>query len=137
MDRTYETFLGGATKPSQSKINVTISPQNVIAMNANCYRLLGKPEAVKLAFSREQHTIAIVPCSPRFNEAFPVKPKSTSGWRIQAAPFCRHFGIKIDTTIGFRDAYKDEHGALLLDLRKVANAAYNGPKQKKKAASRV
>ena len=123
MDSSYETFLGGATKAARDRLNVTINWQKVISLNANCYRLLGKPEAVKLSFSRDLQTIAVTPCSPRLNEAFPVLPKSTSGRRINAAPFCRHFRIDIDTTLRFLDPYLGPEGSLHLDLRKVVSVA--------------
>ena len=64
------------------------------------YNLLGKPRAVYLNFSRVRDTIAIEPASPRLPETFPVI-KSGAGWRINSAPFCRHFGIDIDTTLKF------------------------------------
>ena len=123
MDSSYETFLGGSTKPAQDRINVTINWQNVIALNANCYRLMGKPEAVKLAFSRDLQSIAVTPCSPRLGEAFAVLPKNSSGRRINAAPFCRHFRIHIDSTLRFLEPYLDPEGTLHLDLRKVVSVA--------------
>ena len=123
MDSSYETFLGGSTKPAQDRISVTINNQNVISLNANSYRLLGRPEAVKLAFSRDQQTIAVTPCSPRLSEAFPVLPKNTSGRRVNAAPFCRHFRIYVESTLKFLDPYIDDEGTLHLDLRKVVSVA--------------
>ena len=134
MDSSYEVFLGGATKPSRDIINVTINWQKVISVNDNCFRKMNKPAAVRLAFSRNDQTIAVVPCSPRFNEAFPVKTKGGSGWRINAAPFCRHFNIHVDTTLRFIDAHLAPDGALHLDLRKVVNAAQVRGKRTKKAA---
>jgi hypothetical protein len=123
MDSSYETFLGGSTKPAQDRISVTINSQNVISLNANCYRLMGKPEAVKLAFSRDLQTIAVTPCSPRLGEAFPVQTKGETGRRINAAPFCRHFRIHIDSTLRFLETYMDPEGTLHLDLRKVVSVA--------------
>ena len=123
MDSSYETFLGGSTKPAQDRISVTINNQNVISLNANCFRLMGKPEAVKLAFSRDLQTIAVTPCSPRLGEAFAVLPKNSSGRRINAAPFCRHFRIHIDSTLRFLEPYLDPEGSLHLDLRKVVSVA--------------
>ena len=134
MDKSYEVFLGGPTKAAPDKVHVTINSQNVIAMNGNCYRLMGKPAAVRLAFSRELQTIAMAPCSPRLNEAFPVLTKSVSGWRVNAAPFCRHFNIDIDTSIRFIDPEIGLTGALQLDLRKVVSVAQVRRKRKKKEA---
>jgi len=44
--------------------------------------------------------IAIEPASPRLPDSFPVIAAGC-GWRINAAPFCRHFGIRIDTRLKF------------------------------------
>ena len=118
MDKSYEVFLGGPTKAAQDKVHVTINSQNVIAINGNCYRLMGKPAAVSLAFSRELQTIAMAPCSPRLNEAFPVLTKSVSGWRVNAAPFCRHFNI--DILLKFIRP-EPESSALILKLRETVS----------------
>jgi len=102
MDRDYEKFRGGPTLAPSDRIYVTINKENVIGINQNCYRMLGKPPAVFLYFSRTRDVIAIEPVqSPRLPEAFPVKPKTSVGWRVNASPFCKHFGIRIDTTERF------------------------------------
>lgn len=64
------------------------------------FHTLGKPAAVYLDYSRTRDIIAIEPASPRLSESFPVMPTGVS-WHIHAAPFCRHFGIDIDTTLKF------------------------------------
>ena len=71
-----------------------------ILLNRNIYYTLGKPAAVYLNYSRTLDIIALEPASPRLPESFPVL-QTGHGWRINAAPFCRHFGIHIDTTLKF------------------------------------
>ena len=100
MEREFERFKGGPTEASAKRIHVTIGPQKVILLNRNMYNILGKPSAVFLDYSRKRDIIAIEPTSPRFNEAFPVLPSGLN-WRINAAPFCRHFGISTDVTVKF------------------------------------
>ena len=100
MDRDFERFHGGANEAMSKRLHVTISPAKLILLNRNIYDLLGKPGAVYLNFSRVRDTIAIEPASPRLPETFPVIQSGT-GWRINSAPFCRHFGIDIDTTLKF------------------------------------
>lgn len=79
MDRSYEKFRGGPTKPAQDRLHVTINWQNVISLNRNAYKQLGRPPGVYLFFSREQDTIAIEPCpSLRLPEAFPIQDKGAS-----------------------------------------------------------
>jgi hypothetical protein len=133
MDRTYEVFLGGATKPARETLHVTINNQNVIVMNSNCYRLMGEPAAVRLAYSREYDRIALSPCDERLPEAFPVRPKDPKTRRVNAAPFCRHFRIHIDTTLRFLEPEISLDATLHLDLRKVVNVAQVRGKRKKPA----
>ena len=56
------------------------------------------------------------------NEAFPVKQHGRTGWRINAAPFCRHFGIRIDSTLKFVDP-EIQGVKLLLKFSHVVGAA--------------
>ncbi|MCA1590368.1 MAG: hypothetical protein LC734_08280 [Acidobacteria bacterium] len=102
MDRDYEKFLGGPTQSMHDRLHVTINKENVIGLNQNCYRMLGKPPAVYLYYSRAKDIIAIEPVpSPRLPLAFPVKMKTHVGWRINASPFCKHFNIRLDSTERF------------------------------------
>lgn len=59
MDRDFETFLGGPNEVISKRLHVTISPAKLILLNRNMYVELGRPEAVRLAFSRVRDTIAI------------------------------------------------------------------------------
>lgn len=103
MDRKFEKFLGGPTQSPSDRVYISINKANVITLNEKCYKLLGTPPAVYLFFSRADDTIAIEPVHSHPTPAsFPVKTdKNRSSWRISAAPFCKHFGIRIDTTERF------------------------------------
>ncbi len=59
LERDYEKFRGGANKPTSERVHVTLSPRGVIAINKNCFALLGKPPAVYLYYSRERDNIAV------------------------------------------------------------------------------
>ena len=100
MDREFERFRGGANEAMSKRLHVTISPAKLILLNRNVYNLFGKPAAVYLNYSRERDIIAIEHASPRSPECFPVV-QNPMNWRINAAPFCRHFGIKIDVQLKF------------------------------------
>src|SRR5689334_11788676 len=100
MDRDFERFRGGPNEALAKRLHVTISPQKLILINRKLYIEIGRPEAVHLGYSRERDTIAIEPASPRLSDAFPLVANPRN-WRINAAPFCRHFGIEIDTTLKF------------------------------------
>ena len=100
MEREFERFRGGPTEAAAKCVHVTSGPQKLIRPNRNMYNILGRPAAVYLNYSRKRDIIAIEPASLRLNESFPVLQTGHS-WRINSAPFCRHFGIDIDTTLKF------------------------------------
>jgi hypothetical protein len=115
-----EKFMGGPTQSPHDRIHVTINAQNVIGMNNNCYKMLGKPPAVYLWFSREDDVIAIEPVhSHRLPAAFPVKEKTSVGWRINASPFCKNYNIRIDSTERFVSP-EIRDNKLWLNLRETA-----------------
>jgi hypothetical protein len=101
LDRKYEKFLGGPTLPPETRLHVTMDTRGVLTMNAACHGLLGKPAAANLYFSRMDDMIAIEPVdSVRMPTAFPFRHNSSARY-LNAAPFCRHFGIKLDSTVRF------------------------------------
>jgi len=111
----WEKFRGGQTLPNNERVHATIGKTGIIFINKNLHRLWGKPAAVYLYFNRAKDQIALEPTSPRLPEAFHVKEKN-GGWFIHASPFCRHFGIKLDTTHMFARPDLSDDGKLLLDL---------------------
>jgi hypothetical protein len=102
MDRDFEPFLGGPNEAASKRVHITLSPANLLLMNRNLYTLMGKPDAVRFGYSRKRDIISIEPSSPRLNNSFPVIPSGKS-FRINVAPFCRHFNIRFDTTRKFLD----------------------------------
>ncbi len=128
MDRDFEKFRGGPNEAASKRLHVTISPAKLILLNRNIYYQLGKPAAVYLNFSRTRDIIAIEPASPRLPESFPVIANPCN-WRINAAPFCRHFGIDIDTTLKF---VRLEIVGNALYLKLAETVSVGGRKRKKK-----
>src|SRR5690349_2751863 len=115
LDSRFEKFLGGPTQPPDRRIHVSIDRRGVITLNATCHKLLGRPAAAYLYYSRMDHTIAIAPAeSDKFPTAFPFRPNSSARY-LNAAPFCRHFGIKPDSTLRFTSP-DIRDGALQLKL---------------------
>ena len=100
MDRDFEPFRAGPNEARSLRLHVTISRQRILRINRNVFEKLGRPESVRLSYSRERDAIGIEAASPRLNDAFPLIPEP-AGHRINAAPFCRHFGIDVDTTLKF------------------------------------
>src|SRR5688572_19376592 len=132
-DREFERFEGGPTQSPHDRLHITINKENVIGLNANCYRMLGKPVAVYLYFSRKSDVIAIEPLdNPRLPKAFPVKQKTSVGWRINASPFCKHFGIRIESTERFIDP-DIRDGKLLLKLSDTVTVRQHRRKKEKQS----
>ena len=120
LERDFEEFAGGPTIATQKRIYVTIRPKGDIYLNSNTHRLLGKPDAVKLFYSRERQTIAVVSANARHAKSFPLF-KVETGYAIRAAPFCGHYNIHVGQTERFIDADIDAAGYLILDLRRTVN----------------
>lgn len=128
IDREFERYRGGPGEAASKRLHVTISPAKLILLNRNVYHLLGKPAAVYLNYSRTRDIIAIEPASPRLPESFPVIANPCN-WRINAAPFCRHFGIDIDTTLKF---IRPEIDGNALYLKLSETVSVGGRKRRKK-----
>lgn len=129
IDRKYEKFLGGPTQAPETRVHVSMDRRGVITMNATCYKLLGKPTAANLYFCRADDSIAIEPVdSSRLPTAFPFRPNSTARY-LNAAPFCRHFGIKLDATQRFLSP-EIRDGALHLKLSDTVTIKREGRKRK-------
>lgn len=128
MDREFEKFRGGPNEAASKRVHVTISPAKLILLNRNIYHQLGRPAAVYLHYSRTRDVIAIEPSSPRLPESFPVIANHCN-WRINAAPFCRHFGIDIDTQLKF---VQPEIVNGILHLKLTETISVGGRKRRKK-----
>lgn len=120
LDRSFERFEGRPIIAGEEVLHVTLDKRGMLNMNAFCYRELGKPTAVYLHFSRKEETIAIEPVhSFKRPNAFPFRPNGT-GRYINTAPFCRHYGIKVDETQKFvRAEVRD--GVLFLKLAETVS----------------
>lgn len=130
MDREWEKFRGGPTVSTQEQIHVSIGKRGLLYMNRNAHRVLGRPAAVYLYFNRAKDSIAVQPTSARLPEAFPVIEKQ-HGFVINASPFCRHFGIRPDTTEKFVRPDLNNEGVLLLDLSNTIHITATTRKRRK------
>ena len=85
-----------------------------------------------LKHSREKDTIAVEPVSsPRLTDTFPVEQKKDTGWIIRASLFCRHFGIRVDTTTKFVSPDLRE-GKPILKLSETVSVERLKPYKKRK-----
>jgi hypothetical protein len=131
LDREYERFRGGAAKPSSQRLHITLNNKGIIYLNKNAHRLMGRPEAVYIYFSRDKDELALESTSPRLADAFPVKTTlKAHGYVIHANPVTKHFGIRLDGTNRFIDPTLDPHGILHLKLSDIVQTA-RGKRKKK------
>ncbi|MBK8467390.1 MAG: hypothetical protein IPL32_16360 [Chloracidobacterium sp.] len=133
LDRKFEKFLGGPIEPPEQRIHVSIDSRNVISLNAKSYSMIGKPVGAWLHFSRVDDTIAIEPVdSLMLTGVFPFRANG-SGRYLNAASFCRNFGITLDTTFRFLSPeFKD--GALHLKMKETIVIARRRKYQRKPKA---
>lgn len=117
MIRYWTKFNGRPNHSSRGKMRVTINWKRTIMLNQMAYEAIGRPMAVELLFDQMFGRIGIKPIRPDAPNAFPVKPVLKGTYRrINAAPFCLHFELKIEKTLMFTAPIVDPNGVLELDL---------------------
>lgn len=129
-----EKFMGGPTPPPRTVPVVSINHVSVLMLNKVAYEKLGSPESVFLHFSRSKNIIVIEPAhSPRMAGAFPVKQQTPVNWRINAAPFCTHYGIHVESTERFTNDDIGNNGQSLV-LRLTETVSVKHIRRRKKDA---
>ena len=128
MATVWEEFDGGPFErngSNKTSLSVSINKAHTIRINLATHRLLGEPEAVKLRFARQENVIGVIPANLHTKGAFPIKKMKScpSTMNIQAAAFCRSFGIKVDRTERFDNPVMDDQGTLRLDLTRTRPAS--------------
>lgn len=133
LDRKFEKFLGGPIVSPEQRIHVSIDKRNVISLNARAFGMIGKPAGAWLHFSRADDTIAIEPASSLMLQGVFPFGSNGSGRYLNAASFCRHYGISLDTTHRF--LYPElKDGALQLKLSETVVIARTRRWQRKQKA---
>ena len=131
MDRDFERFIGGPNEARQDRLYVTLSPTRNLVINRKVYEQLGQPASVRLYYSRRRDCIGVERSPGSFNDSFPVMANGPVGYRISAAPFCRHFGISVESTVKFISPEFDGE-SLLLNLGETISVARPGRGRTKK-----
>ena len=136
LDRQCEKFLGGPTVPYAERIHATINPGGTMFINRKAYALMGSTQAVYLYFNREKDMIIVEPTLATTSPAaFTLRDSPpVTGRYIYANPFCKHFGIRPDTTLRFLSPDTDAIGRLYLKLSEtvaVPRPGHRGPRKKK------
>lgn len=134
IERDFEKYRGGPTVDPNVRVHVSLAPNGRMILNRKAYELIGKPPAVNLYYSRVTDTIAVEPVSnPKLAESLPVIQQKATSVRINAAPFCRHFNIRVPATSRFITP-EPRNGRLMLKLSEivVVTTAMKGRKRSKR-----
>ena len=122
MKSRWIDFEGKPNRTSKVEPRVTLDGKGVILLNYRACEAFNTPAAVSLHFDEHERVIGLKPVDARHRNAFPLKPKKKVTFRlISAAPFCRHFKIKINGTVVFNDLDIDNEGVMLLPLRSATS----------------
>ena len=134
LSREWDLYEGGPSVPFDKRLHASLAPRGNIYINQTLYQRMGKPVAARLYYNRERDQIAIQPAIERQAISFPVRQHSSGGVQIHAAPFCTHFGIRVDSTQRFVEPEIDAAGTLILSLRLTVRVA--GKRRKRKSSVR-
>lgn len=122
MIKHWTKFEGKPHGTEKDEARVTLSVKKVIMLNRIAYEALGTPPAVELMFDETLKIIGVKPIDARRPNAFPLKAKKGSQYRlIFASSFCTHFGIRIDRTVKFNNIDMDNEGVMTLEVGKAIN----------------
>jgi hypothetical protein len=120
----WKTFEGKPYGTKRGEIRVTLSPRKVFLLNQAAYQALGSPRAIEFKFDENHKRIGIKPTDPRKENAFEVKRKKNTNYRvIMAGAFCNHVGIRLEKTVVFNEAPIEKDGTMVLALEKAINVA--------------
>ena len=121
MKNKWQEFEGRPNRVTKHQPSVTLNHRGVFLLNAKAFAALEEPESVALIYDEDERVIGIRPTDRRRLNAFPVVKKKHDSHQtfriVNGSPFCKHFGIKVATTIRFNNVEIDNHGVLLLPLK--------------------
>jgi hypothetical protein len=96
----------------------TLTRYGDIRLGVKTWQKLGEPKAVNVYFDATNNRFGLKPTALESRNAFPVRPKGTSGGRrIAILGVMREFRIDLPETVRFYDAEINDEGILILDLR--------------------
>lgn len=121
MIKHFVEFEGRQTAAGRNEIRVSLNRKKVFVLNPKAYKALGNPEAVKLFFDEGRKVIGMRAATAELSNAFSLKRGGSGRHQIVlAAPFCTHFGIRVEGTVKFLNPEMDGD-MLTLDITKTVN----------------
>jgi hypothetical protein len=122
MIKHFTEFQGQPNRSDRDQPRVTLNARGVFLLNKKAYDAMEQPGAVTLLFDENNKVIGLRPADPRLKNAFSVKQKDKWNNRtINASPFCKHFGIRVQRTVLFNEVDLTDDGVLLLELTKTTS----------------
>lgn len=102
--------------PTKATPLVTIQKRGAMSLNRSAWCAIDSPKAVELLYDRTAHIIGLRPIEPDADNAYPVRPATTSaGPYVISAMAFSHF-YEIDTVTTRRWPAYLEDGVLCIDL---------------------
>ena len=133
LDRQCEKFMGGPTEAYGERVHVTIDTRGSIFLNQKAHAMMGRPVSVYLYYNRPKDMIILEPTAASTStNAFLLKTDGSTmtGRRVYANPFCKHFGIRPDSTLKFIAPETDAVGRMYLKLSETVNVTRGSRKGK-------
>ncbi len=113
-------FEGRPNDRERDRVRVTLNRRGMFLLNKAAFEAMKRPEAVRLMFDPARQTIGLAASRPDRPNAFPLKVKDKYSNRIvHAGPFCKHFGIQVETTVLFNGITCDRNDVIVLELAKA------------------
>jgi hypothetical protein len=112
----FESFSKRLVPPKATPL-VTIQKRGAMSLNRAAWNAIDAPKAVELLYDRTSQIIGLRPIEPDADNAYPVRPAtSTAGpYVISAMAFSRYY--ELDTTESRRWPAYVQDGVLCIDLR--------------------
>lgn len=124
IDGQCEKFRGGPTVAYAERVHVTLKPDGSIFLNQKAHKMMGKPQAVYLYYNRPKNMIILEPTQAAASpESFMLRDAGHSARHVHASPFCKHFNIRVPTTMRFINPTTDAVGRMFLKLSETVSVA--------------
>jgi hypothetical protein len=121
--RQWEEFPTGP-RDAEDRLHVTLDRKGTLLLGRTVFERMRKPEAVVLLFDRLNGLIGVRPAPMHQPNAYPVIAKSQVTYRVvRASRFCRHYGIRVPSTIAFDKPMIEQDRTLVLNLRATRNVS--------------
>jgi hypothetical protein len=113
-----EVPRGDGVQASMAGMYVTMNPKGLIAMSRVTWQRMGEPKAFVLLFDTVNNRIGLRPASLETKNAYPLLAHTNfGGKKINAYRLVVEYRIELPETVQFYDAWPDDDGVLVLDLR--------------------